>query len=81
VRPIDLSSALRELALIRARAMTAPAKPIVGIAAVADRRVDHDLLAQVTGLPMPQLIGLLRDAVEHPDPPFREHYLCLHKGQ
>lgn len=56
-----------------------PAQQMVGIAAVAGRRVDHDLLAQVTGLRMPQHIGLLRDAVKHLDPLLGRHYLGVHK--
>jgi predicted ATPase len=73
VQHIDLSSPLRELVLTRVRAVSEPAQQMLGVAAVAGRRVDHDLLAEVTGLPAPKLIGLLREAVD-------DHVLVVERG-
>ena len=73
VHDVDLSSALRELVLTRVRALTVPARQMLETAAVAGRRVDHDLLAGVTGLPPQQLIGLLREAVD-------DHVLDVERG-
>ena len=73
VHDVDLSSALRDLVLTRVRALSAPAQQMLEMAAVAGRRVDHDLLVEVTGLPMPRLVGLLREAVD-------DHVLVVERG-
>jgi DNA-binding CsgD family transcriptional regulator/tetratricopeptide (TPR) repeat protein len=64
VRHVDLSTALHELVVTRVHALSVPAQQMLETAAVAGRRVDHDLLAAVTGLPAHELIGLLREAVD-----------------
>jgi predicted ATPase len=61
---VEVPSALRELVLIRVHALSAPAQRMLETAAVAGRRVDHELLADVAGLPPRQLLELLREAVD-----------------
>ena len=45
--------------------MSASTQRMLGFAAVAGRRVDHELLAEVTGLPVAGLVGLLREAMDN----------------
>jgi DNA-binding CsgD family transcriptional regulator/tetratricopeptide (TPR) repeat protein len=61
----DLSTALRELLLTRIHALSASTQRMLGFAAVAGRRVDHELLAEVTGLPLARLVALLREAMDN----------------
>jgi DNA-binding CsgD family transcriptional regulator/tetratricopeptide (TPR) repeat protein len=54
---------LREVLLARLVALPDAAQRVVEVAAVAGRRVDHDLLADVAGMDDPALIDGLRGAV------------------
>ncbi|HET9083108.1 MAG TPA: AAA family ATPase [Candidatus Limnocylindrales bacterium] len=54
---------LRDILLARIAALTEAAQAVVGVAAVAGRRVDHDLLAKVAGQDESTTIAALRDAV------------------
>jgi ATP/maltotriose-dependent transcriptional regulator MalT len=58
-----LPSALRDLLLARLDALTEAAKRMLAAAAVAGSRVDHELLAAVTGQDDTQLVPLLREAL------------------
>ena len=62
--PARLPPTLRELLLTRIVALPEPAQSVIGVAAVAGRRVDHDLLARVAGMDEPELMLGLRSAVE-----------------
>jgi DNA-binding NarL/FixJ family response regulator/tetratricopeptide (TPR) repeat protein len=61
--PARLSDSLRDVLLGRLAAAPEPAQAILSTAAVAGRRVDHDLLAQIIAMPEPELIDGLRAAV------------------
>jgi DNA-binding CsgD family transcriptional regulator/tetratricopeptide (TPR) repeat protein len=54
---------LRGILLARISALAEDAQTVVGVAAVAGRRVDHDLLAVVAGQAEATTIAALRDAV------------------
>ena len=54
---------LRGILLARISALPEAAQSVVGVAAVAGRRVDHDLLAAVAGQDETTTIGALREAV------------------
>jgi DNA-binding CsgD family transcriptional regulator/tetratricopeptide (TPR) repeat protein len=54
---------LRDILLARIAALPEAAQAVVGVAAVAGRRVDHDLLAVVAGQDESTTIAALRDAV------------------
>lgn len=58
-----LPPTLRGILLARISALPEEAQAVVGVAAVAGRRVDHDLLAAVAGQDESTTIGALRDAV------------------
>lgn len=58
-----LPSALADVLIARLDLLDIDAQRVVGVAAVAGRRVDHELLAAVTGLPEYALDEALRDAV------------------
>ncbi len=58
-----LPSTLREVLLARIVALTETAQSVIGVAAVAGRRVDHDLLARVASMDRPDLVEALRTAV------------------
>jgi len=58
-----LPPTLREVLLARIVALPEPAQAVVGVAAVAGRRVDHDLLARVAAMDGPDLVDALRTAV------------------
>src|SRR6516162_8862575 len=60
-----LPEALRDLLLARVEALPQPAQRLLQVAAVAGRRVDHDLLAEVAAQPPGDLVELLREAVAH----------------
>ncbi len=62
--PGRLPSTLRELLLTRIVALPEQAQAVIGVAAVAGRRVDHGLLARVAGMDEPDLMLGLRTAVE-----------------
>ena len=58
-----LPPTLREVLLARIADVPEATQAILGVAAVAGRRVDHDLLAAIAGLPEPTLTEALRAAV------------------
>ncbi len=58
-----LSATLEEVLLARIAVVPEDAQPILAAAAVAGRRIDHDLLAEVVGLPEAQLRDGLRAAI------------------
>ena len=58
-----IPATLREVLLTRIVALPDPAQRVVHVAAVAGRRVDHDLLAEVAGMDDAVLIEGLRSAV------------------
>ena len=60
-----LPSALRDLLLARVAALPEATQRVLEVAAVAGRRVDHELLAEVAAQPPERLVGLLREAVAH----------------
>lgn len=55
---------LRDLVLARMQALPAAARPVLRAAAVAGRRVEHGLLAEVAGIAEPKLLAALRRAVQ-----------------
>lgn len=59
-----LPPTLREILLARIGATSPAAQAVIGVAAVAGRRVDHDLLADVATLDEAALLDGLRTAVE-----------------
>jgi predicted ATPase len=61
----ELPEALRDLLLARVEALPQPAQRLLQVAAVAGRRVDHALLAEVAAQPPGDLVDLLREAVAH----------------
>ena len=61
---LALPAELRDLVLARMQALPAAARPVLRAAAVAGRRVEHSLLAEVTGVAEPELVAALRRAVE-----------------
>jgi DNA-binding CsgD family transcriptional regulator len=56
---------LRDVLLIRFEALSEQAQAVLRVAAVAGRRVQHELLAAVAGLAEPALLEGLRAAVAH----------------
>ena len=58
-----LPPTLREVLLARISAMPDRAQTVIGVAAVAGRRVDHGLLAKVAGMDEHDLLDALRTAV------------------
>jgi DNA-binding CsgD family transcriptional regulator len=60
-----LPPGLRDVLLIRFEALSEPAQVALRVAAVAGRRVQHELLAGVAGLDEPDLLASLREAVAH----------------
>jgi DNA-binding CsgD family transcriptional regulator len=61
----ELPEALRDLLLARVEALPQATQQLLQIAAVAGRRVDHHLLAEVAAQPPERLVELLREAVGH----------------
>jgi tetratricopeptide (TPR) repeat protein len=57
-----LPPTLLDVLLARVQALPEPAKQMLGVAAVAGRRVPHDLLGQVAGWPEADLYQSLREA-------------------
>jgi DNA-binding CsgD family transcriptional regulator/tetratricopeptide (TPR) repeat protein len=58
-----LPQTLRDVLLARIVALPEPAQAVIGVAAVAGRRVDHDLLARVAAMDRPTLVDALWTAV------------------
>jgi AAA ATPase domain len=61
----ELPEALRDLLLARVEALLQATGRLLQVAAVAGRRVDHHLLAEVAAQPPDCLVELLREAVAH----------------
>ncbi|HEY6707260.1 MAG TPA: AAA family ATPase [Actinomycetota bacterium] len=59
----ELPPSLRDTLLARIELLAEPAQRVLGVAAAAGARVDHDLLAEVADLPEPDLLSALREAV------------------
>jgi DNA-binding NarL/FixJ family response regulator len=62
--PQHLPWQLADLLLVRLDRLSADAREVVRIAAVAGRRVSHDMLSAVVAFPPDRLDGALRDAVD-----------------
>src|SRR6266540_4593889 len=62
---VELPEALRDLLLARVEALPEATQRVLQVAAVAGRRVDHELLAEVAAQPPERLVELLREAVAH----------------
>ncbi|HEX6677942.1 MAG TPA: AAA family ATPase [Actinomycetes bacterium] len=60
-----LPPSLRDVLLIRFEALSDQGQAVLRVAAVAGRRVQHELLAQVAGMAEPDLLDGLRNAVAH----------------
>ena len=60
-----LPPGLRDILLVRVEALPAGAQAVLRVAAAAGRRVGHQLLAMVAGLPDAELLDGLRQAVTH----------------
>ena len=58
-----LPRTLREVLMTRIVALPEPTQAVIGVAAVAGRRVDHDLLAEVAAMGDVELMDALRTAV------------------
>jgi DNA-binding CsgD family transcriptional regulator/tetratricopeptide (TPR) repeat protein len=61
---VELPATLAEVLLTRVQGVSEPAQRVLGVAAVAGRRVPHRLLAEVAGLPEADLERGLREAVD-----------------
>jgi DNA-binding CsgD family transcriptional regulator/tetratricopeptide (TPR) repeat protein len=60
---VALPPTLLEVLSARVQVLSAPAQQVLGVAAVAGRRVSHRLLAQIAGWPEPDLEPALREAI------------------
>jgi DNA-binding NarL/FixJ family response regulator len=61
---VALPPTLLEVLSARVQVLSEPAQQVLGVAAVAGRRVSHPLLAQIAGWPEPDLEPALREAIE-----------------
>jgi len=61
---VALPSTLADVLLARVQALSEPAQQVLRVAAVAGRRVSHQLLAELAGQPEPDLEGDLREAID-----------------
>jgi hypothetical protein len=59
-----LPESFRDLLLVRAEALGPPARRLLRVASAAGRRFDPSLLAAVSGRPQPEVVELLREAVD-----------------
>jgi predicted ATPase len=59
----ELPPNLRDTLLARIELLAEPTQQVLAVAAAAGARVDHDLLAEVAGLPEAELLAGLREAV------------------
>jgi DNA-binding CsgD family transcriptional regulator/tetratricopeptide (TPR) repeat protein len=59
----ELPPSLRDTLLTRIELLPDPAQEVLRVAAAAGGRVEHELLAEVAGLPEPELLAGLREAV------------------
>ena len=64
-RSAELPDALRDLLLARVEVLPQETQGMLQVAAVAGRRVDHNLLAEVAAQPPERLVEPLREAVAH----------------
>jgi DNA-binding CsgD family transcriptional regulator len=60
---VGLPSTLADLLLVRVQGLSEPAQQVLGVAAVAGRRVSHRLLAEVVGWPEADLERGLREGI------------------
>jgi len=73
VEGVELPDNLRDLLLARVEKLPEETQRLLQVAAVAGRQVDHQLLAEVAGLPPERLVELVREAVSH-------HFLVVQDG-
>jgi DNA-binding CsgD family transcriptional regulator/tetratricopeptide (TPR) repeat protein len=59
----ELPPSLRDTLLARIELLAEPAQQVLRVAAAAGARVEHELLAEVAGLPETELLAALREAV------------------
>ncbi|HSK35478.1 MAG TPA: AAA family ATPase, partial [Actinomycetota bacterium] len=59
----ELPPSLRDTLLARVELLAEPAQQVLRVAAAAGARVEHELLAEVAGLPEAELLAALREAV------------------
>jgi predicted ATPase len=59
----ELPPSLRDTLLARIELLPDPTQQVLRVAAAAGGRVGHDLLAELAGLPEPELLAALREAV------------------
>jgi DNA-binding CsgD family transcriptional regulator/tetratricopeptide (TPR) repeat protein len=59
-----LPESFRDLLLVRVEALGPPSRRLLRVASAAGRRFDPALLAAVTGQPQPEVVELLREAVD-----------------
>jgi DNA-binding CsgD family transcriptional regulator len=59
----ELPPSLRDTLLARIELLAEPAQQVLRVAAAAGARVEHELLAEVAGLPEAELLAALREAV------------------
>jgi DNA-binding CsgD family transcriptional regulator/tetratricopeptide (TPR) repeat protein len=62
---MELPEALRDVLLARVETLSEETQAMLQVAAVAGRQVDHELLAEVMGLPAERLTGWMREAITH----------------
>jgi len=74
IEGIALPEALRDVLLAQVENLSAETQRVLQVAAVAGRRIDHDLLAEVTGLALERLLERLREAITH-------HILVVEEGE
>ena len=60
---VGLPSTLADVLLVRVQGLSEPAQQVLGVAAVAGRRVSHRLLAEVAGWPEAELERGLREGI------------------
>jgi DNA-binding CsgD family transcriptional regulator len=60
---VGLPATLADVLLVRVQGLSEPARQVLGVAAVAGRRVSHPLLAQIAEWPEPDLERGLREAI------------------
>ncbi|MEJ8280163.1 ATP-binding protein, partial [Pseudonocardia spirodelae] len=78
-----LPGGLADVLLTRLDRLGEPARAVLRVASLAERRIPHDLLRDASGLPAAELAEGLREAVSHhllvPDPaPGAEYYAFRH---
>jgi DNA-binding CsgD family transcriptional regulator len=59
-----LPESFRDVLLVRAESLGPPARRLLRVASAAGRRFDPALLTAVSGLPQPEVVELLREAVD-----------------